>query len=78
MFGPLGRESEWIPQHFGQVVVHQPRFVFVDGQAGVLLRQGQLQVHAALRDAVLFDEFADLVVKAEARILQIDRVDGMS
>ena len=71
----LGRKPQRIAQHVRQVVVHQPRFVFVDRQAGVLLGRRQFQAHAALGDAVLIDELADLVVEAEPRVLQIDRVD---
>ena len=52
----LGREAQRVAQHFGQVVPHEQRFVFVDGQARVLFVRRELEPDAALRDAVPGDE----------------------
>ena len=71
----LGGEPKRIPKHLGEIVVHEPRLVFVDREAGVMLARGELEPHTSLGDAVALDELADLLVQTELRILQIDRIN---
>ena len=57
--GLLDHETQRVAQHFRQVVAHQQRFVFVDGQPGVALARRERQADAPLLHAVLGDELAD-------------------
>ncbi len=75
--GLLDHEAQRIAQHFRQVVPHQQRLVLVDGQPRVALAGGQRQADAALPDAVLRDELLALLVNAQPRVLQVDRIHGV-
>jgi hypothetical protein len=76
--GLLRHEPQGIPEHLGQIVTHQQRLVFIDGQSGVPLARRQREADTALGDAVSRHELLALLVDAELRVLQVDRVDCMA
>ena len=69
------REAQRVAEHVDEVVLHQQRFVFVDGQADVALGRIDDQVDAGALDAGAGDDLVDALEQAELRIGEVDRVD---
>ena len=73
----FGDEAQRVAEHLRQVVVHQQRFVLVHRQRRVTFGRIEDDPEASLRDASARHEVRELIADAEARILQVDRIDRM-
>ena len=58
------REAHRVAEHVDEVVLHQQRLVFVDGQADVALRRIDDQVDARALDAGARDQLVDALEQA--------------